>query len=528
MPRKSKLSEELNSSILSIGTEDLGLTISSANMEKMTNVQNGGFFGLFSDKMARLALEACKKGEFQVVIYFIQENLITDFSEVMPDTGFTILHYLVAYYNMIYSVDTRIESVIKKVLARDDVKSFINKQDITNGNTPLHLAVMSKNFELASQLINAGADTKIKNNNEMFVGTDSETDVMKEVDRQSKVSNLTEIRNNFNNSDLDTNSDIFIKTPSKNKTQDVSSNDKVKDMVNALFKMENKGNTENTISASDLPSSLGKTVTENNTKTGSEYLANIQDTDRFLDAMIKNYSKEPTESAQKGGRIKGSRKMTSNYSSNSRKTELSESMYGLTLSGGSELSDKSELSRMIENQADKTHKRVVEKIREILGVDDITARAYKALIYAKIKSEKPELNNYDRAVEMEKLTTREVLNSFEKTKLNEIKEHITKKDKERSESPKTSEESEESVKEKKVKKTKKGTVEETESKKTKKTKTTKMSRSMSVNTDTSDMSITSSEIVSSSKSNKLRESQFSATSRYSNSIDSINLFMTSD
>ena len=122
----------------------------------------------------------------------------------------------------------------------------------------------------------------------------------------------------------------------------------------------------------------------------------------------------------------------------------------------------SELSRMIENQAEQTHKRVVERIKELLNVDEITARAYKAWLYSKVKAEKPELNNYDRAVEMEKMTTREILKTAEKAKIDEIIGHITQKTKEReakmSESenkPTEAKKEKKDTKERKEKKTKK-------------------------------------------------------------------------
>jgi hypothetical protein len=74
--------------------------------------------------------------------------------------------------------------------------------------------------------------------------------------------------------------------------------------------------------------------------------------------------------------------------------------------------NKNELSRMIQNQADVIHKRTVEKIKDLLGVDEEKAKIYKAALYNKIKTEHPELNNFDRAVEMEKIATTENLKSI--------------------------------------------------------------------------------------------------------------------
>jgi hypothetical protein len=107
----------------------------------------------------------------------------------------------------------------------------------------------------------------------------------------------------------------------------------------------------------------------------------------------------------------------------------------LLLSNNNIVTKKSKFMRMIGNQCDETHKRVISRIIELLGVDDITARAYKAVLYNKVKIDKRELNNYDRAVEMEKITTEEVLKRLNKSKVEEIIEYITNKDKERAYQP---------------------------------------------------------------------------------------------
>lgn len=405
MSKQIKLSDDLNSSVLSIGSESLGLS-SSSNNPKESNILSGGFF--FSDDFAKLAIEACKKSEFSVVLFLINENKISDYCEQDDETGYTILHYLVAYYNMMSSLYNNISDTLNKILKRDDVSSFINIQDKIYNNTPLHLAVMSKNSELADKLIKAGADPKIKNSNNLYVATDSESDVLGEVHRQATMSDIK-----------DSPKDLFIKSSPKSESVD----NNIKNMVDALFNMEKRKNNSPTMSMSaSLPDTLKLTEVPRNS---SDNFSEIVNTEQFLDEMIKNYSKP-----QKGGKISGTRKMTS---PNTHEGAVPVSQ--LYSESENVLSEMSELSRMIGNQADETHKRVVSRIRELLGVDDVTARAYKALLYNKVKTDKPELNNYDRAVEMEKITTEDVLNSLDKSKVDEIRSYIAKKDTERASNP---------------------------------------------------------------------------------------------
>lgn len=79
--------------------------------------------------------------------------------------------------------------------------------------------------------------------------------------------------------------------------------------------------------------------------------------------------------------------------------------------GGAKKKDakKKDLGR----ETDKIHEEVVEKIKELLGVDEETARIYKSVLYWKVKNEKPELAGYDRAMEMKKLVKKKELKDID-------------------------------------------------------------------------------------------------------------------
>ena len=65
------------------------------------------------------------------------------------------------------------------------------------------------------------------------------------------------------------------------------------------------------------------------------------------------------------------------------------------------------------------------RIKELLGVDEDKARVYKAIIYDSIKKQKPELNNYDRAVELEKLASDEdYLSKISKSSISKMEKII--------------------------------------------------------------------------------------------------------
>jgi hypothetical protein len=64
---------------------------------------------------------------------------------------------------------------------------------------------------------------------------------------------------------------------------------------------------------------------------------------------------------------------------------------------------------------------------ELLKLNEEESRPYKAYLYNKVKKDKPELNNLDRSIEMEKLATEDFLKSIKKSDLKKIKEAIAQK-----------------------------------------------------------------------------------------------------
>src|SRR5687768_8752345 len=87
--------------------------------------EGGGLFDFFSGSntgdINKAAIEAAKNGQYEALLFLVKHNLISNYSAYDED-GKTILHYLVA--------NSQIDSsLIKEIISRKDVKSFINAQD---------------------------------------------------------------------------------------------------------------------------------------------------------------------------------------------------------------------------------------------------------------------------------------------------------------------------------------------------------------------------------------------------------------
>jgi len=137
-----------------------------------------------------------------------------------------------------------------------------------------------------------------------------------------------------------------------------------------------------------------------------------------------------------GGKKKSSKKNSSKKSKKSRRI-ISQSRIN-TFSEVSPLSDNasdiSDIARVISRQSSDIHERVITKIIELLKLnkdkaEDVQkARNYKAAVYRIVKEKNPLLNNFDRAVEMEKSVTLDFLKKIDIDKVTkEIEKHLSEK-----------------------------------------------------------------------------------------------------
>jgi len=440
------------SSIGSIGTESF--SISSTTNTTNNNKQNGGGIldFLFSDNCGNIALLACKKGEFSTLSFLVREDQISDYTYQDSKTGYTVLHYVVSYYKLI----PRNVEVLDKILSSDYVSSFVNIQDKERGNTPLHLAILTRNFEVADKLLKAGAEKNVKNFDDEYVGTENPIESPLPPINREKEQAIPDKLNKENAKIINIDEeDIFAKTDEYQKEESTD----FANAIAAFMGIGQKDSASPSLRLSNIDSSKQITTLSEKDK-------------QFVDSLDRKYDKNDNNSTdfpieeiirnlQSGGK-----KIHSNINQRKMKTysELSES--------SAVDNQKQNLARMIENQASEIHERTITKIMQLLSIDREKAKAYKAALYAKIKKEHPELNNFDRAVEMEKLAT---INELEKINIDDwidvLKRHAeeksvttpkTKEDKkdkkeDKKEDKKDKKEDKKDKKEKKEKKDKKST-----------------------------------------------------------------------
>jgi len=299
------------------------------------------------------------------VLIFLVKNKAVTDLSYKDTNGQTVLHHVVDKFN---KNPAKYKEILRCILTRPDIKKIINIQD-KDGNTPLHIAVIKENDKLADILIRKGADTSIKNKAGSYI--DSESDV----DLESLYNtNVESVKNSKENEFVDK----LIDSVTSNRDEQLS--------------VKNR-----------------------------DEITEYQNTSDFVSELVEDYKTQIFEkNTQQGGKSKS-------------KMELP--IFSMTSDVEAVSSDndseklQSELSRMINNQSTEIHERSIKKIMDLLKIDEIEAKAYKAMVYSEVKKEHPELNNFDRAVEMEKQITLEYLKKLSKNKkqFSEISDYLKQK-----------------------------------------------------------------------------------------------------
>lgn len=393
------------------------------------------------------------------------------------DNNKTVLHYMVLYSDI-----PLVKNLLYEVLFNPDLDLNINAQD-KELNTVAHYALYREMEDLVKVLAERGADLSLKNNDGLSIVpktpydyeksqpiiqvyninknnssnipkemSDSEYEVENKLkgflnnvvdsivestdtinfDRNNLSDVLTDMRNENTSegtihfrrnetTDVDSNTDTLLDELISDKIVGVNSNHvatasahtiDTDTLLNELI----RNNINNNVIP--LPTNNAPNVNRNNTEV---------DTATLLNELVNNNVNNVNNTQQGGSRDK-------TYVGTRRLTTYSEMSFGNDSEMQSSEPNTSELEnlhlmmRSINNEATKAHERAVNRIMELLGIEHDMAKAYKAFIYNKIKEERLELSNYDRAIELEKRASdKSYLDSLDKKEIKKLYELIKEK-----------------------------------------------------------------------------------------------------
>uniref|UniRef100_A0A6C0EAU2 Uncharacterized protein n=1 Tax=viral metagenome TaxID=1070528 RepID=A0A6C0EAU2_9ZZZZ len=409
----TKMANRLNININKETSEDRdSFTIDGLKSETHSQsnplAQSGS--GLFSqdNSLINMVLASYADSRPDVAIYILNNSQCTDINTV-DKYGRNLLHYL-AMYSVKHEESFRYLS--RLLLKYTDCSSSVNKQDL-KGNTPAHYAAMVGNDGLVEAFKLKSADLSVKNLDGYYIGvqTEQESDVIVVIPKETNSYVEMDPRDR----------DIFVKNAQP--MTEINADKIEGDMLQLFLKSPKKENR--TVDSLTLPSRDDTVAETQNTNKGNESESVNIDTDAFIKTVLEKFKKNGESNDQAGGSkgYVGTRKLNT-YSEFTVHPNVSSDMVGGRRDDDS--SAISEMARAIQNQGEEVHKRVVEKIAKLLNIEIDKAKIYKAGLYDMVKKKRPELNNYDRAVEMEKMVTEDILNTIDIDKLSKLIEEKRK------------------------------------------------------------------------------------------------------
>jgi hypothetical protein len=359
-------------------------SISSIGTESNINNQEGGLLSFLfgSSENSKLITKALAKHNVAAAEFLIEENFEIDVHHC-ERTKRNAIHYMVWYS----SVSKIISNRLVKLLSDGVDKEVVRCQD-EDGNTPLHLAVFSKNYYIAELLEKNGAVASTRNKYGNYIAHDD-----------NNISHNTPVPS------------VFMRPKQGTDTL----NDKLGDIIK-LFASRKPDNTE----------SIGfNRVNVHTVDSDTEHVDNPP-TDVFISNMFTRL-----EGGGKKNKANVSSRKISTYSNVEIISEggRRHSSDDYESSGG-----YSEYARAVNNQKNDLHQETVKTIMKVLETDDeYRARSYKALLYQKIKEEDPEnkLNGLERATKMLSLVNKAELKKIKKDSVDKIYDYLVTKDKER-------------------------------------------------------------------------------------------------
>lgn len=142
--------------------------------------------------------------------------------------------------------------------------------------------------------------------------------------------------------------------------------------------------------------------------------------------LYSDYGKKRSSRSRSRSKSKGSKKSKSKSRSSSRGFKF-----------GRVARELSALGRQINNQVNEIHKRVIQKIIELMKVDEETARTYKSGLWKAVKDKHGdkwcELSQLDRATELEKFTIKKNISKIDLEAAKKIRDENRRMSEERRE-----------------------------------------------------------------------------------------------
>lgn len=435
----------------------LGTETSVQKDNSVQQNQSGGFFSIFSSPNDNLLMKACVENEPRVMCFMIENNMVANYN-ICDNDGKTLLHYLCIFWEAIGSPNN--EKLLKSIVSKN--RDLVNKCD-KNGNTPLHISCQ-KNFTKLTNMLLAHGAKRVPNKNGDVIVTDNDTEFSMPAPASRK----------FFDPNSDTRS-VFIKRSQVNSPQRFSSTSQQSDTFREMAKnfkitpFNSQQSMTSELSASidtanylrNMNRHVSQARRSNSSSNDASLLetsANSHKSDTFDELLNSDDDSDSTvtidvhkddnginvnidvdvnnRDRQYGGNknvIYGSRKVNvygsdseHQYGRKQRRSSVNSATSSMSMS-----STNSSSKSRTPSKTDIEHQETIELIMKLMNVGEEDAKVYKGYLYRKVKEEHPELNGFDRAVEMKKLAK---VDTLKKVDIDSLKNRLSEDMKKRAES----------------------------------------------------------------------------------------------
>lgn len=380
---------EQNKYSLSISTESIHSATSPDMHIGGTNIS---LIGGNKNELTKLILSCFESDNKQIAFFNIQMSLSNKLKlcvGTQDKSGKTLLHNIINN-----SPDERVAFALVGDVLKScyDNKKYINVKENVNGNTALHSALVKNYQNVVKLLINSGADIKIKNKEGKFIElvTDAPKAPIKEQTPNvpSSIFAKQDEMPSCHKKDLDEGEEEL----------DGKELEKISNYLDEIlkqFRADAKAATTEQISF-DMNSRDRDTASVH--MYGGNKLSQTSDgaqTNDVLNIVLNEYKKNIEK--QTGGRknVLGTRKLVT----------YSEYSTGGASETHSESSDLSAMARAVQSKSTQFHTKALERIKDLLKLDESEARVYKAYIWNYVNDKFGEMSNHDRSAQLEKLSS---------------------------------------------------------------------------------------------------------------------------
>jgi len=294
------------------------------------------------------------------------------------------------------------DKILNELFKTDNVNSAINMYNNIK-DTPLHMAVKTEQHDIADLLINNGANKYIQNG----AGFSVETDVEPVADHIFDINNKSSVF-------AKKNTDSEISNNVSNLFKNVKGSDT---KPNSSHKKNAHGGEDNNSISSTTNKFIDNLFDMGSAKYGNRYEAS--------GGVSKKRTKKGTNGKKKG--TKKAKKGTKKAKKGTKKTKpISRQNSRSNSRSNSRPRSRSSSRNRENNKVNDLHIRTVQKIMDLLNISKEEAGYYKAEIYRRVREKNDKLTGYERALEMEKMATKEILDQITPD-IPKIKEAIEKK-----------------------------------------------------------------------------------------------------